>query len=143
MRHYGKTYNELEQLYGRQPTPEEIAEETGKPLDWAQEIAPLHETPVSIHKPLGEGLTLEDTLVDSNAYTPWTEPSRYECVFEEHQHRMDLLEREVLRQLLAGLQTGIYDIAQIARNLGVSEETCKSAMASASRKIANRGDRAA
>ena len=138
MRAYGKTCNELEQLYGRQPTPEEVAEETGRPLAWAREIGPLHETPVSIHKPLGEELTLEDTLVDSNAYTPWAEPSWYECVFEEHQHRMDFLEREVLQQLLAGLQTGIYDIAQIARNLGVSEETCKGAFASAGRKIAHR-----
>jgi DNA-binding CsgD family transcriptional regulator len=64
-------------------------------------------------------------------------------VFEEHQHRMDFLEREVLQQLLAGLQTGIYDIAQIARNLGVSEETCKGAIASAGRKIARRTELAA
>lgn len=143
MRAYGKTFYELEQLYGRQPTPEEIAEDTGKPLDWAREIAPLYETPVSIHKPFGEDLTLEDTLMDSNAYTPWTEPSWYECVFEEHQHLMDFLEREVLQQLIAGLQTGIHDVAQIARNLGVSEETCKGAFASAGRKIARRTELAA
>jgi RNA polymerase primary sigma factor len=143
MRAYAKTYYELEQLYGRQPTPEEIAEDTGKPLGWAQEIAALYETPESIHRPLGEDLTLEDTLVDSNAYTPWTESSWYECVFEENQHRMDLLEREVIRQLLAGLKTGIHEVDQIARNLGVCEETCKNAIASAGRKIAHRAEFAA
>jgi len=70
-----RTSRKLVQVYGREPTPEEIAEKLEMPLDKVKSVLKAAQEPISLDRPVGEdddsnlGNFIEDTSVVSPAHS--------------------------------------------------------------------------
>jgi len=66
-----KTFKSLLRKLGREPTPQELSQETGIPLQDVEKILNLIEEPVSLSMPIGEeDSTLEDLIADEKNLSP-------------------------------------------------------------------------
>ncbi|NTW38398.1 MAG: RNA polymerase sigma factor [Cellulomonadaceae bacterium] len=84
------------QTVGREPTPEELAEELGLSREKVVEIQKYGREPVSLHTPLGEDASNElgDLIEDSEALAP-AEAAEFVALREQLHHMLDgLSERE-------------------------------------------------
>jgi len=70
-----RTSRKLVQVYGREPTPEEIAEKLDMPLEKVKSVLKAAQEPISLDRPVGEdddsnlGNFIEDTSVESPAHS--------------------------------------------------------------------------
>jgi RNA polymerase primary sigma factor len=70
-----RTSRKLVQVYGREPTPEEIAEKLEMPIDKVKSVLKAAQEPISLDRPVGEdddsnlGNFIEDTSVVSPAHS--------------------------------------------------------------------------
>jgi RNA polymerase primary sigma factor len=100
---------ELLQEYGREPQPEEIAEEMGIPVDKVREIIKIAQEPVSLETPIGEeeDSHLGDFIPDDDVPAP-SEAAAFTMLKEQLMDVLDTLtprEEKVLR-LRFGLDDG-------------------------------------
>ncbi|GKT08582.1 RNA polymerase sigma factor RpoD/SigA [Desulforhabdus sp. TSK] len=87
-----KVFYELLKEYGREPTPQEIADRADLPLDKVQMVLTLAAQPISLETPIGEDeQRLGDFIEDDGAVSPVEECSDKELA-------------EVTRNLLSSLQ---------------------------------------
>lgn len=129
----------LLQDLGREPTPEEIAEEMDISQDKVREIIKIAQEPVSLETPIGEedDSHLGDFIEDQDATSP-SDHAAYELLKEQLEDVLDTLtdrEENVLR-LRFGLDDGrTRTLEEVGKVFGVTRERIRQIEAKALRKL--------
>ncbi|ATY86443.1 RNA polymerase sigma factor RpoD [Kyrpidia spormannii] len=130
---------QLLQELGRDPTPEEIAEEMDMSPDKVREIMKIAQEPVSLETPIGEedDSHLGDFIPDDDALAP-ADAAAYELLKEQLEDVLDTLterEENVLR-LRFGLDDGrTRTLEEVGKVFGVTRERIRQIEAKALRKL--------
>ena len=130
---------QLLQELGREPTPEEIAQEMDLPVERVREIMKIAQEPVSLETPIGEeeDSHLGDFIEDQEAPAPAEEAS-FQMLKEQLEGVLDTLtprEEKVLR-LRFGLDDGrSRTLEEVGQVFGVTRERIRQIEAKALRKL--------
>ena len=130
---------QLLQELGREPTPEEISEEMGMPVDRAREILKISQEPVSLETPIGEeeDSHLGDFIQDDNVPVP-AEAASFTLLREQLVEVLGTLterEQKVLR-LRFGLDDGrARTLEEVGKEFNVTRERIRQIEAKALRKL--------
>jgi RNA polymerase primary sigma factor len=134
-----RVQRQLLQDLGREPTPEEIAEDMDLTPDKVREILKIAQEPVSLETPIGEedDSHLGDFIEDQDATSP-SEHAAYEMLKEQLEDVLDTLtdrEENVLR-LRFGLDDGrTRTLEEVGKVFGVTRERIRQIEAKALRKL--------
>ena len=130
---------QLLQELGREPTPEEISEEMGMPVDRVREILKISQEPVSLETPIGEeeDSHLGDFIQDDNVPVP-AEAASFTLLREQLVEVLGTLterEQKVLR-LRFGLDDGrARTLEEVGKEFNVTRERIRQIEAQALRKL--------
>ena len=130
---------QLLQELGREPTPEEIAEEMDMPVDRVREILKISQEPVSLETPIGEeeDSHLGDFIQDDNVPVP-ADAAAFTLLKEQLVEVLSTLtdrEQKVLR-LRFGLDDGrARTLAEVGKEFNVTRERIRQIEAKALRKL--------
>lgn len=130
---------QLLQELGREPTPEEIAQEMDLSTEKVREIMKIAQEPVSLETPIGEedDSHLGDFIEDQEALAP-ADAAAYELLKEQLEDVLDTLterEENVLR-LRFGLDDGrTRTLEEVGKVFGVTRERIRQIEAKALRKL--------
>ena len=130
---------QLLQEYGREPLPEEIAEEMGITEEKVREILKIAQEPVSLETPIGEeeDSHLGDFIPDDDAPAP-AEAAAFTLLKEQLMEVLDTLtprEEKVLR-LRFGLDDGrARTLEEVGKEFNVTRERIRQIEAKALRKL--------
>lgn len=130
---------QLSQKLGREPSPNEVAEEMELPTDKVREIAKISQLPISLESPIGEeeDSHLGDFIEDQNALPPPDAASK-QLLKEQIDNVLDSLtprERRVL-QLRFGLEDGrSRTLEEVGKEFNVTRERIRQIEAKALRKL--------
>ena len=130
---------QLLQELGREPTPEEIAEEMNMPVDRVREILKISQEPVSLETPIGEeeDSHLGDFIQDDNVPVP-AEAASFTLLREQLVEVLGTLterEQKVLR-LRFGLDDGrARTLEEVGKEFNVTRERIRQIEAKALRKL--------
>ena len=130
---------QLLQELGREPTPEEISEEMGMPVDRVREILKISQEPVSLETPIGEeeDSHLGDFMQDDNVPVP-AEAASFTLLREQLVEVLGTLterEQKVLR-LRFGLDDGrARTLEEVGKEFNVTRERIRQIEAKALRKL--------
>ena len=130
---------QLLQELGREPVPEEIAEEMGLSVEKVREILKIAQEPVSLETPIGEeeDSHLGDFIPDDDALAP-AESAAFILLKEQLLEVLDTLtprEEKVLR-LRFGLDDGkARTLEEVGKEFGVTRERIRQIEAKALRKL--------
>lgn len=139
MNRVNRTSRRLLQEYGREPTPEEIAEAMNLPVERVLEISKISQEPVSLETPIGEeeDSHLGDFIQDE--HIPVTaDEAAHTLLREQLEKVMDTLsERE---QKVLALRFGLEDgkphtLEEVGREFQVTRERIRQIEAKALRKL--------
>ena len=130
---------QLLQELGRQPTPEEIAEEMNMPVERVREILKISQEPVSLETPIGEeeDSHLGDFIQDDNVPVP-ADAAAFTLLKEQLQEVLGTLtERE---QKVLTLRFGLEDgrartLEEVGKEFNVTRERIRQIEAKALRKL--------
>jgi RNA polymerase primary sigma factor len=134
-----RVQRQLLQEKGRDPTPEEIAEQMGITVERVREIQKVAQEPVSLETPIGEeeDSHLGDFIEDEDAPAP-AEAAGYQLLKEQLEEVLDTLtnrEEKVLR-LRFGLSDGrARTLEEVGQVFGVTRERIRQIEAKALRKL--------
>lgn len=139
MNRVNRTSRRLLQEYGREPTPEEIAEAMNLPVERVLEISKISQEPVSLETPIGEeeDSHLRDFIQDEHIPVPADEAA-HTLLREQLEKVMDTLsERE---QKVLALRFGLEDgkphtLEEVGREFQVTRERIRQIEAKALRKL--------
>ena len=130
---------QLLQELGREPTPEEIAEEMDMPVDRVREILKISQEPVSLETPIGEeeDSHLGDFIQDDNVPVP-ADAAAFTLLKEQLVEVLSTLtdrEQKVLR-LRFGLDDGrASTLEEVGKEFNVTRERIRQIEAKALRKL--------
>ncbi len=130
---------QLLQELGREPSPEEIAEEMGMPVERVREILKISQEPVSLETPIGEeeDSHLGDFIQDDNVPVP-VDAAAYTLLREQLEEVLDTLtdrEKKVL-SLRFGLEDGRgRTLEEVGKEFNVTRERIRQIEAKALRKL--------
>jgi len=130
---------QLLQELGRDPTPEEIAEEMEMPVEKVREIMKIAQEPVSLETPIGEeeDSHLGDFIPDEEAQAP-ADAAAFQLLREQLEDVLETLtprEEKVLR-LRFGLDDGKpRTLEEVGQVFGVTRERIRQIEAKALRKL--------
>ena len=130
---------QLLQELGREPTPEEIAEEMDMPVDRVREILKISQEPVSLETPIGEeeDSHLGDFIQDDNVPVP-ADAAAFTLLNEQLVEVLSTLtdrEQKVLR-LRFGLDDGrARTLEEVGKEFNVTRERIRQIEAKALRKL--------
>ena len=130
---------QLLQELGREPTPEEIAEEMDMPVDRVSEILKISQEPVSLETPIGEeeDSHLGDFIQDDNVPVP-ADAAAFTLLKEQLVEVLSTLtdrEQKVLR-LRFGLDDGrARTLEEVGKEFNVTRERIRQIEAKALRKL--------
>ena len=130
---------QLLQELGREPTPEEISEEMGMPVDRVREILKISQEPVSLETPIGEeeDSHLGDFIQDDNVPVP-AEAASFTLLREQLVEVLGTLterEQKVLR-LRFGLDDGrARTLEEVGKEFNVTRERIRQIEAKALSKL--------
>ena len=130
---------QLLQELGREPTPEEIAEEMDMPVDRVREILKISQEPVSLETPIGEeeDSHLGDFIQDDNVPVP-ADAAAFTLLKEQLVEVLSTLtdrEQKVLR-LRFGLDDGrARTLEEVGKEFNVTRERIRQLEAKALRKL--------
>ena len=130
---------QLLQELGREPTPEEIAEEMDMPVDRVREILKISQEPVSLETPIGEeeDSHLGDFIKDDNVPVP-ADAAAFTLLKEQLEEVLGTLtERE---QKVLTLRFGLEDgrartLEEVGKEFNVTRERIRQIEAKALRKL--------
>lgn len=134
-----RTSRHLLQQLGREPTPEEIAEEMEIPVEKVMEIQKIAQDPVSLETPIGEedDSHLGDFIPDDDSPAP-QDSAAYTLLKEQLEEVMNTLtprEAKVLK-LRFGLEDGkARTLEEVGREFQVTRERIRQIEAKALRKL--------
>ena len=134
-----RTSRHLLQQLGREPTPEEIAEEMEIPVEKVMEIQKIAQEPVSLETPIGEedDSHLGDFIQDDDSPAPH-DSAAYTLLKEQLEEVMNTLtprEAKVLK-LRFGLEDGkARTLEEVGREFEVTRERIRQIEAKALRKL--------
>ena len=134
-----RTSRHLLQQLGREPTPEEIAEEREIPVEKVMEIQKIAQDPVSLETPIGEeeDSHLGDFIQDDDSPAPH-DAAAYTLLKSQLEEVMDTLtprEAKVLK-LRFGLEDGkARTLEEVGREFDVTRERIRQIEAKALRKL--------
>ena len=134
-----RVQRQLLQDLGREPSPEEIAEDMDLTPEKVREILKIAQEPVSLETPIGEedDSHLGDFIEDQDATSP-SEHAAYELLKEQLEDVLDTLtdrEENVLR-LRFGLDVGrTRTLEEVGKVFGVTRERIRQIEAKALRKL--------
>ncbi|CDQ18026.1 RNA polymerase, sigma 70 subunit, RpoD [Halobacillus karajensis] len=134
-----RVQRQLLQDLGREPTPEEIAQDMDLTPDKVREILKIAQEPVSLETPIGEedDSHLGDFIEDQEATSP-SDHAAYELLKEQLEDVLDTLtdrEENVLR-LRFGLDDGrTRTLEEVGKVFGVTRERIRQIEAKALRKL--------
>ena len=139
MNRVNRTSRRLLQEYGREPTPEEIAEAMNLPVERVLEISKISQEPVSLETPIGEeeDSHLGDFIQDEHIPVPADEAA-HTLLREQLEKVMDTLsERE---QKVLALRFGLEDgkphtLEEVGREFQVTRERIRQIEAKSLRKL--------
>ncbi len=116
---------ELAQMYGREPTVEEVAQAAGLPPKRIGEILRLGQKPISLQTPVGDDETFLSELIANGGRIDPVEAASGALLrehIEEALSHLEERERQVLR-LRFGLEDGRpHTLEEIGQRLGVTRE---------------------
>ena len=130
---------QLLQKLGREPSPEEIAEEMGMPVERVREILKISQEPVSLETPIGEeeDSHLGDFIQDDNVPVP-ADAAAFTLLKEQLVEVLETLterEQKVLR-LRFGLDDGrARTLEEVGKEFNVTRERIRQIEAKALRKL--------
>ena len=130
---------QLLQELGREPTPEEIAEEMNMPVDRVREILKISQEPVSLETPIGEeeDSHLGDFIPDEDASEP-AEAASFTLLKEQLVEVLSTLtprEEKVLK-LRFGIEDGrTRTLEEVGKEFNVTRERIRQIEAKALRKL--------
>ena len=134
-----RTSRHLLQILGREPTPEEIAEEMEIPVEKVMEIQKIAQDPVSLETPIGEedDSHLGDFIPDDESPAP-QDSAAYTLLKEQLEEVMSTLtprEAKVLK-LRFGLEDGkARTLEEVGKEFQVTRERIRQIEAKALRKL--------
>ncbi|MDK2882434.1 MAG: polymerase primary sigma factor [Bacillota bacterium] len=134
-----RVQRQLLQELGRDPLPEEIAEEMGIGVDRVREIMKIAQEPVSLETPIGEeeDSHLGDFIEDQEAPSP-ADAASFSLLREQLEEVLETLtprEKKVLR-LRFGLEDGrARTLEEVGQTFGVTRERIRQIEAKALRKL--------
>jgi RNA polymerase primary sigma factor len=134
-----RVQRQLLQELGREPSPEEVAEEMDFTPEKVREILKIAQEPVSLETPIGEedDSHLGDFIEDQDALAP-SDAAAYELLKEQLEDVLDTLtdrEENVLR-LRFGLDDGrTRTLEEVGKVFGVTRERIRQIEAKALRKL--------
>ena len=129
----------LLQEFGREPTPEEVAERLGVPVSREREVLKISRDPVSLDTPIGEedDSHLGDFIEDDTALSP-ADSAAFSMLREELGTALESLtdrERQVV-QLRFGLKDGrARTLEEVGKEFKVTRERIRQIEAKALRKL--------
>ena len=132
---------QLLQELGREPTPEEIAEEMDMPVDRVREILKIAQEPVSLETPVGdeEDSHLGDFVRDDSTPVP-AEAAAFSLMKDELNNALDTLtdrEQQVLR-LRFGLDDGhARTLEEVGKEFHVTRERIRQIESKALRRLSH------
>ncbi|MBQ8506248.1 MAG: RNA polymerase sigma factor RpoD [Clostridia bacterium] len=130
---------QLLQEFGREPLPEEIAEEMGIPEDKVREIIKIAQEPVSLETPIGEeeDSHLGDFIPDDDAPAP-AEAAAFTLLKEQLMSVLSTLtpREEMVLKLRFGLEDGrARTLEEVGKEFKVTRERIRQIEAKALRKL--------
>ena len=130
---------QLLQELGREPTPEEIAEELDMPVERVREILKISQEPVSLETPIGEeeDSHLGDFIPDEDASEP-AEAASFTLLKEQLMSVLSTLtpREEMVLKLRFGLEDGrARTLEEVGREFKVTRERIRQIEAKALRKL--------
>jgi RNA polymerase primary sigma factor len=129
----------LVQELGREPTPEEAADEMGMPVERVRAVYKMAQQPISLQSPVGDGddAHFGDFIEDKSAENP-SEMTAYSLLKERLRnvlHTLTSREREVLN-LRFGLSDGYSrTLEEVGKQFAVTRERIRQIEAKALRKL--------
>ncbi len=134
-----RVQKQLVQEYGREPSPEEIAEEIHLPVERVRAVLKMAQQPISLQAPVGDSddTSFGDFIEDKSADNPMEEAG-FSMLKEKIKDVLDSLterEREVLEQRF-GLKDGYSrTLEEVGRQFQVTRERIRQIEAKALRKM--------
>jgi len=134
-----RVQKQLLQEFGREPSPEEVAEEMQMPVDRVRAVLKMAQQPISLQSPVGdsEDTSFGDLIEDKTAENP-SEMASYSLLKEKLTDVLDTLterERKVLH-LRFGLGDGYCrTLEEVGRQFRVTRERIRQIEAKALRKM--------
>ena len=134
-----RVQKQLVQEFGREPSPEEIAEEINLPVERVRSVLKMAQQPISLQAPVGDSddTSFGDFIEDKAAENPMEEAS-FSFLKEKIKDVLDTLterEREVIEQRF-GLRDGSpRTLEEVGRQFNVTRERIRQIEAKALRKL--------
>ena len=127
---------QLLQELGREPTPEEIAEEMDMPVDRVREILKISQEPVSLETPIGEeeDSHLGDFIQDDNVPIP-ADAAAFTLLKEQLVEVLSTLLLTVSRKFFASVSDWTTDVPELWRKLVKSLTLQESVSVRSKRKL--------
>ena len=135
---YLRASRKLAQRLDHAPTPEEIAEEVGKPVADVRKILGLSERISSIDVPVAEKeKTLVETIADDNMFSPeyQLEDENLMSVLNEWLEQLPEKQREVLVRRFGLLNHQEETLEQVGREIGLTRERVRQIQVDAMRRL--------
>jgi RNA polymerase primary sigma factor len=138
VRHVARVSRELAQGLGRKPFPDEIARETGLPVEKIREALHITQEPISLETPVGDGDTkLADLLEDKNA-SGSQDPALFHDLVEPLNNALSTLtarEEKLIRMRFGIGEMSPHTLEELAQTFGVTKERVRQIEAKALKKL--------
>ncbi|MEM9443879.1 MAG: RNA polymerase sigma factor RpoD [Verrucomicrobiota bacterium] len=134
-----RVQKQLVQEFGREPTPEEVAEETGMPVERVRAVLKMAQQPISLQAQVGDSddTTFGDFIEDKSAENP-SDMTAYSLLKEKIKDVLDTLterERAVLEQRFGLVDGYSRTLEEVGRQFKVTRERIRQIEAKALRKM--------
>jgi RNA polymerase primary sigma factor len=134
-----KISRSLVQEHGREPSPEEIAEKMGFPLEKVRKVLKIAKEPLSLETPIGEegDSHLGDFIEDKKIMSPVEAVTKFE-LSEQTRRLMTILtprEEKVLRKRFGVGEKADHTLEEVGREFNVTRERIRQIEAKALRKL--------
>ncbi|MEM9399585.1 MAG: RNA polymerase sigma factor RpoD [Verrucomicrobiota bacterium] len=134
-----RVQKQLVQEFGREPSPEEVAEETGMPVERVRAVLKMAQQPISLQAQVGDSddTTFGDFIEDKSAENP-SDMTAYALLKEKIKDVLDSLterERAVLEQRFGLVDGYSRTLEEVGRQFKVTRERIRQIEAKALRKM--------